>query len=371
MNNRNKKKKRFLFAFLYGAVLVGFTGYVMLDTFVIPKVENSDAGEINYSLFENIEQKPLDSTAENEDSQSADSKTEKTPEKQSGSQGSKSNGGSSGRGKHSRQEINTDRPENSEAEDSSEAETAQNTVSASGDTYSDENISITMSEQTVSESKVYIADIRLSSAQYLKTALAKNSYGKNVTAKTSETASQNNAILAINGDYYGARETGYVIRNGVLYRDTGSSDTDVLCIYADGHFEITNSGEKSAQQLIDEGVWQAFSFGPALVENGSAAVTSSDEVGRAMASNPRTAIGIIDDLHYVFIVSDGRTGESDGLSLRELAEFMQSLGVQTAYNLDGGGSSTMYWKGGIVNKPTTTGNNIKERSVSDIVYIGY
>ena len=50
---------------------------------------------------------------------------------------------------------------------------------------------------------------------------------------------------------------------------------------------------------------------------------------------------------------------------------MQSLGVVTAYNLDGGGSSTMYFNGEVVNNPTTSGRSIKERSVSDIVYIGY
>ena len=90
-----------------------------------------------------------------------------------------------------------------------------------------------------------------------------------------------------------------------------------------------------------------------------------------MTSNPRTAIGIYDDLHYVFVVSDGRTDESEGLSLYQLAEFMQSLGVTTAYNLDGGGSSTMYCNGEIVNNPTTNGKSIKERKVSDIVYVGY
>lgn len=90
-----------------------------------------------------------------------------------------------------------------------------------------------------------------------------------------------------------------------------------------------------------------------------------------MASNPRTAIGIIDNLHYVFVVSDGRTEESEGLSLLELAEFMEGLGVETAYNLDGGGSSTMYFNGEVINTPTTNGRSVKERSVSDIVYIGY
>ena len=59
------------------------------------------------------------------------------------------------------------------------------------------------------------------------------------------------------------------------------------------------------------------------------------EVGQSMASNPRTAIGIIDENHYIIVVSDGRTSESEGLSLYQLAEVMKSYGVKTAYNLDG------------------------------------
>ena len=235
--------------------------------------------------------------------------------------------------------------------------------------YSDDNICIALTEYREYDTDIYVAEVWLCSAQYLKTAFANNSYGKNVTAKTSEIAAQSDAILAINGDYYGARESGYVIRNGVVYRDYGSSSTDILCIYADGTFAITNSAETTAQQLADSGVWQAFSFGPGLVENGEITVGQNTEVGKAMASNPRTAIGQIDDLHYVFVVSDGRTSQSEGLSLYELATFLQSLGVRTAYNLDGGGSSTMVLLGEVVNNPTTGGNHTKERSVSDIVYI--
>ena len=63
--------------------------------------------------------------------------------------------------------------------------------------------------------------------------------------------------------------------------------------------------------------------------------------------------------------------ESEGLSLYQLAEVMKSYGAKTAYNLDGGGSSTLYFNGQVINKPTTGGNKISERAVSDIVYIGY
>ena len=48
---------------------------------------------------------------------------------------------------------------------------------------------------------------------------------------------------------------------------------------------------------------------------------------------------------------------------------MSDLGCTEAYNLDGGGSTTMYFNGQVVNQPTTNGNTIKERAVSDIVYI--
>ncbi len=239
--------------------------------------------------------------------------------------------------------------------------------------YSDDNISVTLTEKTVSNTQVYVADVTVSSSEYLKTAFAQNTYGNNVTAKTSETAANNNAILAVNGDYYGANTTGYVIRNGVVYRDTVREDSSNgdLAIYKDGSFKIIYEDQVSADQLVKDGVVNLLAFGPSLVENGEIVVNTKSEVGQSMASNPRTSIGIIDENHYIIIVSDGRTLESEGLSLYQMAEIMKSYGVKAAYNLDGGGSSTLYFNGQVINKPTTNGNTISERSVSDIVYIGY
>ena len=239
--------------------------------------------------------------------------------------------------------------------------------------YSDGNISVTLTEKTVNETQVYVADITLSSSDYLKTALAQNSYGTNVTAKTSVTAAENNAILAVNGDYYGANSSGYVIRNGIVYRDSVREDASNgdLAIYKDGSFKIIYEDQVSADQLVQDGVVNLLAFGPSLVENGEISVDTNTEVGQAMSSNPRTAIGIIGENHYIIVVSDGRTSESKGLSLYQMAEVMKSYGVKTAYNLDGGGSSTLYFNGQVINKPTTGGSKISERAVSDIVYIGY
>ena len=253
------------------------------------------------------------------------------------------------------------------------ASQAAKTATVTDSSYKDDNISINLTETTVNNTQVYVADITVSSSDYLKTAFAQNAFGTNVTAKTSETATDNNAILAVNGDYYGANSTGYVIRNGVVYRDTVREDSSNgdLAIYKDGSFKIIYEDQISAEQLVKDGVVNLLAFGPALVENSEIAVGTNEEVGQAMASNPRTAIGIIDENHYIIVVSDGRTSESKGLSLYQMAEVMKSYGVKTAYNLDGGGSSTLYFNGQVINKPTTGGNIISERAVSDIVYIGY
>ena len=245
-------------------------------------------------------------------------------------------------------------------------------IEATSKLYEDDNIKIELKEYTIENTEVYVADIEIKSAEFLKTAFAKNSYGKNITEETSTIAENVNAILAINGDYYRVQEKGYVLKNGVVYRDSFVKNKEDLVIYGDGSLEIINESETDIYTLLSNGAYNILSFGPALVEDGEISVSINEEVSKAMTSNPRTAIGMIDNLHYVFVVSDGRTDESEGLTLYELANFMQNkLSVKIAYNLDGGGSSTMYFNGKVVNNPTTNGNKVSERSVSDIVYIGY
>jgi exopolysaccharide biosynthesis protein len=238
--------------------------------------------------------------------------------------------------------------------------------------YKDENISITITTERRYDTQVYIADIRLQGVDYLKTAFAKNTFGRNIAQTTSAMAEAQDAILAINGDYCGFRNTGFVIRSGVLYRGVARSrnDDEALVIYGDGSFEVVSENAVSADALMQKGAIQVFSFGPSLLKNGVIDVNESSEVAKAMTSNPRTAIGIISPLHYIMIVSDGRTDRSTGLTLYQLAEIFEEQGCQIAYNFDGGGSSAMWFNGKIVNVPTD-GRYLGERKVSDIVFIGY
>lgn len=316
-------KKKYFWAIVYSVLLVSFTVYTALDTFVIKRVYMTVPP--------------------------AQDKAEERPQ------------------------ITHDSDNNAGQENENQPLTHETDppVIITQNSYKDADISVVLTEYREYGTDIYVADVRLSSPEYLKTAFAQDAFGRNVTEKTSKTAERNNAILAINGDCYGVREKGYVIRGGVLYRETASEGQEDLVVYKNGSLGIIKEGSVSARQLLDEGAVQVLSFGPALVTDGIITVSQNDEVGIAMASNPRTAVGIIDDLHYVFVVSDGRTGESSGLKLYQLAEFMKGLGAVTAYNLDGGGSSLMYFNGKIINNPTTNGRDIRERSVSDIVYIGY
>ena len=313
MKRLNTKKA----GLLYGLVLFSYTSYALLDTFVIPHPMKTVLAE-----SANIE-------------------------------------------------VTSGIRESIEAKINEKLEPASSTVEGGSviGSYSDSNVSITLKEYREYDSAIYVADVTVSDVSYLKTALASNTYGRNITDTTSDMANDNNAILAINGDYYGARQSGYVIRNGSLYRNS-SGNRDALAIMKNGEFEFVTEGETSAETLLENGALQVFSFGPVLLEDGSISVTENEEVGMAMASNPRTAIGYLGKNHYVFVVSDGRTSESAGLSLYELASFMKSLGVVDAYNLDGGGSSTMVFKGEVINTPTTNGHSTQERAVSDILYIG-
>lgn len=335
-------KQPYVYAVIFTFILLAATSYVLLDTFVI---------EHRIQSVENTKD-----TKKTDNTQNAVVSQNSEPSQNFGTQ-------STGTAQDSETSQNS---ETQSAGTSHQAEITENT-------YTDENISITIQILREYDTTIYAADITLSDPALIKTAMADDSFGTNVTEKTSAMASRVNAILAVNGDYYGANSKGYVIKNGILYRDTVRSDSQYadLALWSDGSLSFINEADISAQTLLENGVTQLFAFGPVLIDNSAVTVTADAEVGRAKASNPRTAIGIIDDGHYVFVVSDGRTSESAGLSLYALAGIMEALGCKMAYNLDGGGSSTMYFNGKVINKPTTSGRKTSEREVSDIVYIGY
>ncbi len=105
-----------------------------------------------------------------------------------------------------------------------------------------------------------------------------------------------------------------------------------------------------------ENVNHIISGGPYLVKDGKVYVDIQDQKLLAIGGrNPRTAIGYTKDNHFIIVTADGREGSSIGLTLKELAYYMQKIGCVNAMNLDGGGSTVMYVKGYITNKPPVKG----------------
>ena len=387
-----------------GVALASFTSYALLDTFVIPhpmqtvsgqnldsnglSINEEESTEVENAYAANQDQDGLssnnsgrsgfnqDDSGQNgfkqdgyhQDGENNDNYDENSSDQSFGGNGGFDNGqgfggpGNGGSGGHGQGGPGR----GGQGSSGSTSSTSSGTVIG---TYSDSKSKITVTQYRAYDSNIYVADVEVTDGTSILSAFANNTYGRNITDTTSDMAEENNAVLAINGDYYGARQSGYVIRNGVVYRSQGSNGEDMV-ISKDGTLSFISESDTTTDSLIQKQAWQVLSFGPVLVENGQVAVTENDEVGMAMASNPRTAIGTVAKNHYLFVVSDGRTSESAGLSLYELANFMKSLGATNVYNLDGGGSSTMAFQGEVVNNPTTNGNKISERAVSDILYIG-
>lgn len=233
-------------------------------------------------------------------------------------------------------------------------------------TYSDDNIRIAVDKITGENSDgnpvaYFVADIWIRNIQYFKTAFANDTYGQGYKAEHLDMAQGNNALVAISGDYYGARSSGIVIRNGELYRDTLFEDVCVL--FADGTMETYEKGQFDMDEAIQKGAYQAWSFGPMLLQNGEAMTEFNCSVNPA---NPRSSLGYYEPGHYCFVVVDGRQdGYSNGLSTTDMSKLYADLGCKTAYNLDGGQTAMMSFEGKLVNQPYGGG-----RGSSDIVYIG-
>ena len=257
----------------------------------------------------------------------------------------------------------------------SEASTGTSNAITTDSSFVNGDTSVSISQKTLGTGDdtitYFVADVELGDATELRSAFANNQFGENITQLTSEMAAANDAVFAINGDYYGFRSTGIVIRNGVVYRDEPARQG--LAMYEDGTAQVYDETTTTAEELLADGVWNTLSFGPAIVESG-AVVDGIEDVEidtnfgnhSIQGEHPRTAVGVIDENHLVFVVVDGRdAGYSRGATLTELAEIMQDLGAETAYNLDGGGSSTLYFNGEVVNQPSNGG----ERGTSDILYV--
>ena len=246
--------------------------------------------------------------------------------------------------------------------------------------YQDETIQVEM--ETREENGVIwrIAYVTIASPSQLRITLAgdfnKNGvYTSTKTAKVQAMAEKSNAVVAINGDYFSDDQDKrcFEFRMGkTVNKKTPKPNRlkDILVIDTEGDFHtyVQSNGVKTDKkgnatiEGFDGEILHAFTFGPALVQQGNQLLMNSKYGYNPNGREPRAAIGQLGKLQYVLVVAEGR-GESRGVTHQEIADFMYLLGCQEAYNLDGGGSVALYFNGDYYNDLAGS-----ERAVSDIIY---
>ncbi len=227
--------------------------------------------------------------------------------------------------------------------------------------YMDSEVNVTLTTHHENGNTYYVADLYLRHITSLRTAMAGDTFSTGVADSTLHLSRQNNALLGVSGDYFGIRQRGIVIRNGQVHRKTKAHQVCVL--YYNGTMETYSFSSFDVEKAIAGGAWQAWDFGPALLDDSGAAIREFDT--GISGPNPRIAIGYYEPGHYVLLAVDGRQSHSKGMTLVEMATLFESLGCKRAYNLDGGHSAVMTWQGEIASSPSKAGG----RDISDIVYL--
>ena len=212
----------------------------------------------------------------------------------------------------------------------------------------------------------YVADIYVTDVRSIRGYLAHDTYGRGIVQDPLEMAAESGAIAAVTGDVYAFQGASLMLRNGELYRDGIWQTYQTHCaLFYDGTMVTYGPEELDLEQVMADGAWQIWSFGPVLLDN-EGNIPASFDGGMAVSDpNPRSGIGYFEPGHYCFVVVDGRRPSySYGVTYEEFASIFQSLGCKTAYNLDGGGSAVMTYLDGLVNQPSGGG-----RDLSDIITV--
>lgn len=231
-----------------------------------------------------------------------------------------------------------------------------------------EGYKITITREWYKKAWVYVAHLKFTDYARFGTSCANGKY-KNGYETTSHAASRLGAILTINGCYSAPKLDYTVVRSGKIWNGANrnmclpgvySSHTGLFQSGWEGKQGTPGISGVSVQQLVDEGkVTDTFCFGPPGLVNGE--LIGKNEGARAQ----RTFMGTNGNAGDIWLcVSDGRynDGESAGLTFYEAMEFLTTKGCTFGLHLDGGGSSTMVYRGHVLNAVK------EERAVVDFVY---
>ena len=242
--------------------------------------------------------------------------------------------------------------------------------SEDGMSYLDDTLSVRVEEFRWFNTNILVTWVQVADASQLRAA----GYGRwpsTKTARATDLAKREKAVLAINGDYIVYINTGYAARNGKVlrerYNDRDAHNYDALLVDANGDFTIIQQmdGDKIKAWNEEHTLIHAFTFGPSLVVDGVKNEYYPVKTHVATHRTQRMGIGQMDEKSYVIVTTEGPDDkDSTGLTLTEFADVFMALGAKQAYNLDGGSSSWL-----VLNNTRLNGlHGSKHRAIADIIY---
>ena len=232
--------------------------------------------------------------------------------------------------------------------------------------YQDPTLHVVIESGRKDNCDYWLARITIGHASQLRTAAAAT-FEVEYALKGQYIAKRQNAVLAIDGDYFSYYPYGIVLRQGVLYRDKLRQERDVLAIDEDGDFHIFLVPDKGEVPAVYQGkkIINAFHFGPALVIDGEVGTLDASYWLAPELKRQRMCIAQTGPLEYMALCCAGPQRGSEGLDLMQFAQLAKELGAENAYNLDGGDSTMLIFN----NEKVNDKENQNTRHNSDIIYV--
>ncbi|MGN0991579.1 MAG: phosphodiester glycosidase family protein [Candidatus Ventricola sp.] len=201
--------------------------------------------------------------------------------------------------------------------------------------------------------------------------------------QAAEIARKNQVIWGMNTDYYTYRLgrktiTGMVIRGkNVFFERVPAANRsqfpnlDTLAMNEDGSWNVYMSDELTAEEYLQRGAVDVFSFGPYLVRDGEINPFIS-KMTNGKTDQPRCAIGMIEPGHYYAMLAEGRIRNvSVGVNVPFLADHMLAAGCTQALNLDGGQTAVMMFMGNQITRiGKYSGGRTSARATTEIIGVG-
>lgn len=234
--------------------------------------------------------------------------------------------------------------------------------------YQDETILAITWKQVLDGGVYTFSEVKIAHPSQFRRFLAGGEFGSDKLYVTTEMAQSVNAVVASSGDFYGYRQAGTLVYDGVVRRvNNGLVDTCYIDKNGDMLFttRFDEMDKEQSQRFVDEKeILFSLAFGPVLIQEGRVVTPDSYAVGEINDCYPRAALCQLGKLHYLLAVVNGEDAQPEVPTIHRFAQNLRSSGITKAYALDGGQTAVIAMDGQLINA-VLYGH---QRKISDIIY---